>query len=114
MKKILILGAGITGLSATWKLSEKGYDVEILEMDSLVGGLAKTIKFKNSLVDIGPHSFFSENKEIYDTVKSLFKDEPQESVICSMGDTVAPASLSAPPRIWHRNSFPGARTPTTG
>lgn len=78
MKKILILGAGITGLSAAWKLSEKGYDVEILEMDSLVGGLAKTIKFKNSLVDIGPHSFFSENKEIYDTVKSLFKDEPQE------------------------------------
>ena len=78
MKKILILGAGITGLSAAWKLSEKGYDVEILEMDPLVGGLAKTIKFKNSLVDIGPHSFFSENKEIYDTVKSLFKDEPEE------------------------------------
>ena len=56
-----------------WKLSEKGFNVEILEMESAVGGLAKTIKFKNSLVDIGPHSFFfSENKEIYDTVKSLF------------------------------------------
>ena len=45
--KIAIIGAGITGLSAAWKLSEKGYDVEILEMDPLVGGLAKTIKFKN-------------------------------------------------------------------
>ncbi len=78
MKKILILGAGITGLSAAWKLSEKGYDVKIIEMEPQVGGLAKTIKFKNSLVDIGPHSFFSENKEIYDTVKSLFKDEPEE------------------------------------
>lgn len=77
-KKVLILGAGITGLSAAWKLSQDEYDVTIIEKDIAVGGLAKTIKFKDSFVDIGPHSFFSEDREIYDTVKSLFKDEPEE------------------------------------
>ena len=70
-KKVLILGAGITGLSAAWKLSEDEYDVTIIEKDFAVGGLAKTIKFKDSFVDIGPHSFFSEDREIYDTVKSF-------------------------------------------
>ena len=78
MKKILILGAGVTGLSAAWKLSEHGYDVKIIDKDIAVGGLAKTIKFNENYIDIGPHSFFSEDKEIYETVKSLFKDEPEE------------------------------------
>ena len=75
MKKIIILGAGITGLSAGWKLTEKGYDVKIIEKENQIGGLAKTIKFENNYVDIGPHSFFSEDKEIYDAVLNLFKNE---------------------------------------
>ena len=62
MKKILILGAGITGLSTAWKLSNKGYDVTLIEKDTKVGGLAKTINFKENYFDIGPHSFFSEDK----------------------------------------------------
>ena len=58
MKKILILGAGVTGLSAAWKLSEHGYDVKVLDKENVVGGLAKTIKFNENYIDIGPHSFF--------------------------------------------------------
>ena len=81
MKKVIILGAGITGLSSGWKLSEKGFDVTIIEKESEIGGLAKTINFKNNLVDLGPHSFFSEDKEIYDSVIDLFKDEPQDMPI---------------------------------
>ena len=73
MKKVIILGAGITGLSSGWKLSEKGFDVTIIEKESEIGGLAKTINFKNNLVDLGPHSFFSEDKEIYDSVIDLLK-----------------------------------------
>ena len=78
MKKIVILGAGITGLSAGWKLSEKGFDVTIIEKENQIGGLAKTIKFKNNFVDIGPHSFFSEDKEIFDAVKNLFKENQSD------------------------------------
>ena len=78
MKKILIIGAGITGLSAGLKLSEKGYDVTVIESENQVGGLAKTIKFNSSYVDIGPHSFFSEDKEIYYFVRNLFKNNLDE------------------------------------
>jgi protoporphyrinogen oxidase len=75
MKKILVIGAGITGLSAAWKLSEKGYKVDVVESDTSIGGLAKSIKIENYLFDIGPHSFFSEDEEIFKKVMDLFKGE---------------------------------------
>lgn len=80
MKKIIILGAGITGLSTAWKLSERNFDITIIEKDNTVGGLAKTIKFNNNYVDIGPHSFFSEDEEIYKTVRSLFNDDAENFI----------------------------------
>ena len=78
MKKVIIIGAGITGLSAAWKLSVAGYNVQILESNKDIGGLAKTIKIGNFNFDIGPHSFFTENKKIYDLVKSLFQEDPEQ------------------------------------
>ena len=78
MKKIIIIGGGITGLSTAWKLSEKGYKVNVLESDKSIGGLAKSIKIENYYFDIGPHSFFTEDKEIFKKVMNLFKGEQGE------------------------------------
>ena len=78
MKKIIIIGSGITGLSAGWRLAGNKNDVQIFESDNQIGGLAKTIKFKNHYFDLGPHSFFSEDREIYKTVKDLFQEDPGE------------------------------------
>ena len=33
MKKIVIIEGGIAGLSVAWKLSEKDYEVKVVEMD---------------------------------------------------------------------------------
>jgi protoporphyrinogen oxidase len=78
MKKIVVIGAGITGLSVAWKLSEKGHKVDVVESDASIGGLAKSIKIENYIFDIGPHSFFSEDKEVFKKVMDLFKGEPGE------------------------------------
>ena len=78
MKKIMVIGAGIAGLSVAWKLSERGYKVDVIESDTTIGGLAKSIKIENYLFDIGPHSFFSEDEEIFKKVMDLFKGEPSE------------------------------------
>jgi protoporphyrinogen oxidase len=78
MKKIVVIGAGITGLSVAWKLSEKGYKVKIIEMDKFIGGLARSIKMGNYFLDIGPHSFFSEDKEVFKKVMDLFEGEQGE------------------------------------
>ena len=47
MKKIVVIGAGIAGLSVAWKLSERGYKVDVIESDTTIGGLAKSIKIEN-------------------------------------------------------------------
>ena len=78
MKKIVIIGGGITGLSVAWKLSENGYDVTVIESDKSIGGLAKTIEIEKYFFDIGPHSFFSEDKEVFKKVMNLFESEPNE------------------------------------
>ena len=75
MKKVIIIGAGISGLSAAWKLSEHGYETHIIESEDQIGGLAKSMKIDNYILDIGPHSFFTEDKEIYDKIIGLFKGE---------------------------------------
>ncbi|XP_065903274.1 L-amino acid oxidase-like isoform X2 [Dysidea avara] len=41
-KKVIIVGAGIAGLSAGYELSKVGHDIEILEMQTRLGGRVKT------------------------------------------------------------------------
>jgi protoporphyrinogen oxidase len=75
MKKIIIIGGGMAGLGAAWSLSEKNCRVQVLEADTIIGGLAKTVKINNQNLDIGPHSFFSEDKEVLKKVLDLFEGE---------------------------------------
>lgn len=55
-KKIVILGAGITGLTAAWELSKTCPGrVVLLERAEEVGGLAATFTRKNESFDLGSH-----------------------------------------------------------
>jgi len=38
MKKVLVIGAGIAGLSAASYLQRNGFDTEIFELHSIAGG----------------------------------------------------------------------------
>jgi protoporphyrinogen oxidase len=71
-KQVIILGAGVSGLSLAWRLSKQGVDVHLLESERIVGGLAGTLREDGYCMDIGPHSFFTEDMEIRDTVLKLF------------------------------------------
>jgi protoporphyrinogen oxidase len=46
--------------------------VDVFEADNCVGGLAKTAKENGYCLDVGPHSFFSEDDRIIKTVLDLF------------------------------------------
>lgn len=64
MKKIAIIGAGPAGLTAAYELSKRNYQVDIFEAQDGVGGMSRTIMLWDCLVDIGPHRFFSSNRQI--------------------------------------------------
>jgi protoporphyrinogen oxidase len=77
---IVVLGAGPAGMSAAWRLSELGHKVVVLEKDSAVGGMGKTIRVGQYAVDYGPHTFHiretEESRAIHEAIKPLFGPDP--------------------------------------
>jgi protoporphyrinogen oxidase len=67
-------------MSAAWRLSELGYPVTVLEKDTAVGGMGKTIKVGKYAVDYGPHTFHiretEESRAIHEAIKPLFGEDP--------------------------------------
>ncbi len=56
---VVIIGAGPAGLTAAYELGKAGAAATILEKDSVVGGIARTVNYKGYLFDIGGHRFFT-------------------------------------------------------
>jgi phytoene desaturase len=53
-KKIIVIGAGIAGLSAASYLAKDGYDVTIFEKNSHIGGRARKFEAEGFTFDMGP------------------------------------------------------------
>ncbi|MCB5279206.1 MAG: NAD(P)-binding protein [Candidatus Cloacimonetes bacterium] len=81
---VLILGAGPAGLTAGYKLAEAGASICIVDKQEHVGGLAKTLRHGDCLLDIGPHILCSReyvydfNPEMYAFIKTLLHDDMYE------------------------------------
>jgi protoporphyrinogen oxidase len=71
MKKVIIVGAGIGGLSAGWWLSQKGFEVEILEALERPGGRMASIEHKGDRVDVGAQFFHSNYKHAFDLMDAV-------------------------------------------
>lgn len=72
-KKVYIIGAGPIGLVTAWKLLQKKIKVEIYEKNSVVGGMCRTWRWKNFLLDTGPHIFHTPNKNLSNLWEKEFK-----------------------------------------
>jgi protoporphyrinogen oxidase len=75
MKKVIVIGAGPAGLSCAYELSKKGIEVIVFEASNYVGGMARSFDLWGQIVDLGPHRFFSKQKEINVFFTELVKDD---------------------------------------
>ncbi|WP_252237130.1 FAD-dependent oxidoreductase [Clostridium sp. ZBS17] len=76
MKKVVIVGAGIAGLTTAYELVKKGeYDVIIVERDNAVGGLSRTYKYGEFAYDSGPHRFYTKNPKVISFIKDVLKED---------------------------------------
>ena len=79
-QRVVVLGAGPAGITAAWRLTELGYPVTVLDRDGAVGGMARTIKAGNYLVDYGPHTFHiretEESRTVLKSISRFFGDDP--------------------------------------
>lgn len=63
----IIIGAGPAGLTAAYELLERSEITPIvLEADCVVGGIARTVRYRGNSIDIGGHRFFSKSDRVMD------------------------------------------------
>jgi protoporphyrinogen oxidase len=63
--RLTVVGAGPAGLTAACDAQAAGLAVTVLEKDPVyVGGISRTVKYKNFRFDIGGHRFFSKSAEV--------------------------------------------------
>jgi oxygen-dependent protoporphyrinogen oxidase len=53
---VAVLGGGVTGLTAAWKLAQAGHTVRLLESGARLGGSVRTIRASGWLFDPGPNA----------------------------------------------------------
>ncbi len=72
-KYAIIIGAGPAGLTAAYELLHRTDIIPIIvESDSVVGGICKTINHKGNRMDIGGHRFFSKSDRVIDWWLTIF------------------------------------------
>ncbi len=102
--RIIVVGGGITGLSAAHRLIELSeehsipLELVLLEADSRVGGVIRTIQHKDFLIEAGPDSFLTEKPwaislcKRLDLLEEIQKTNPtNRRVLVARGRRLIPA-----------------------
>ncbi len=70
MKKIGIIGGGISGLTAAFLLKNKGFEVTLFEKSGRVGGNIQTVKIDDFMIEYAPNSLLK-SPRLVDLIKAL-------------------------------------------
>jgi protoporphyrinogen oxidase len=85
-KRVIVLGAGLAGLSAAWVLGKSGYEVIIIEHADHEGGLAITKTLDGFEYDLGPHNIHTTYGHVLAFFRrhlgsSLFEHSPKSKIL---------------------------------
>ena len=73
--RVVIAGAGPAGLTAAYELCRAGVTSTVLEADSVVGGISRTVERDGWRFDIGGHRFFTKVPEVEALWHEILPDE---------------------------------------
>ena len=71
MKPVAIIGGGITGLTAAFRLKKRGVPVTLYEAGAQPGGVIRTVRDDGWLVECGPATVLETSPVIVDLVRGL-------------------------------------------
>jgi len=75
-KKVVILGAGVTGLATAYRLSQNHrFDVHVVERESVPGGVCRSFQVDDFILDHGPHKFYSLLPGVTEELCEMMGDE---------------------------------------
>jgi len=67
----VVLGGGVSGLGFAKRVSENGKIVLVLEKETVVGGLSRSVEYKGFYLDYCAHRFHTKNQKLLDEILSL-------------------------------------------
>ena len=70
-KKVAVIGAGITGLTAAFELQQRGIDCTVYEASERIGGCIQTVKEDGFLVECGPNSLLDTHPDLGKLIAQL-------------------------------------------
>ncbi len=76
MKKIIVIGSGFAGLSAATSLAVKGFEVTVLEKNSVAGGRARVFEAEGFKFDMGPSWYWM--PDVFETYFGKFNKHPSD------------------------------------
>lgn len=91
MARVVILGAGLTGLSTAYHLEQNSFfDFKIFEQESTHGGLCRSVKHKGFTFDYTGHLLHSNNDYFHNLLNTLLPEKdrnliPRNSAIYTHG-----------------------------
>lgn len=71
MTSVAVIGGGVTGLVAAFRLKERGADVTVYEAAEAPGGVIRTVRSEEWVVDAGPNTILETSAELTDLVRDL-------------------------------------------
>ncbi|MFC2141377.1 NAD(P)/FAD-dependent oxidoreductase [Acidobacteriota bacterium] len=74
-RRVVIVGGGPAGLTASYQLSKAGFNSIVLEKDHALGGLSRTVNYKDYYFDIGGHRFFTKIQDVEDLWKEILAED---------------------------------------
>lgn len=63
-RRVVVVGAGPAGLTAAYRLAEAGLETVVLESDTVVGGISRTVNYRGYYFDLGGHRFFTKSAAV--------------------------------------------------
>lgn len=78
MPSVIIVGAGVAGLTIGYQLSRRGHRVTLIERNDVVGGLGRTFHYGDFHFDVGPHRFHTENPRVAAFIREILLEEAIE------------------------------------
>jgi protoporphyrinogen oxidase len=74
-EKVVIVGAGVAGLTLAKKLTAQNIDTVVIEREGAVGGLARSFNYASGATfDIGPHRFHTDDPEVQRFIEETLGD----------------------------------------
>ncbi|MCP4789159.1 MAG: FAD-dependent oxidoreductase, partial [Gammaproteobacteria bacterium] len=68
-QQVIVIGAGISGLTSAWFLQQQGYEVLVLEAGACVGGNLQTVRQNGCQFERGPNSFMNNRQAMAELIK---------------------------------------------